>query len=180
MKVFYVVLFAITLLLPALQAEGYGDNKRLIMEATAHLDLIAPEDRAAAEKALAVSLYAEAYGATDALLTIYDSPFGPYLVPMFHHVYSGRKITFGRLESKDPNGFAQQFAQCFIWGSQMGWDGLWSNSDMGPGTPGGEYLKELARVYTAEARCVLDEGRLDLPAQCPGLSDDAGGLGGES
>jgi len=116
------------------------------------------------EAILATEGNAESYGAVDALLTIYDTPFGPYLVPMFQYVYSDRKVTFGRMSSRDVRGFGQQFAQCFVWGTQMGWDGIWESATM-PREPCGRYLKELARVFTEKAKRFTRYGEMLRPAR---------------
>ncbi len=95
----------------------------------------------------------------DGLLT-WDATFqAPDLVPMYHYVYSGHVVTFGRSQTGDARALAQQFAQCFIWGTQMGW-GTWD-----PASPGCQYLKTLARMYTDHAKRFTFYGEMLRPAR---------------
>jgi len=100
----------------------------------------------------------------DALLSYFDTYFGPSLVPMFEYVYSGYKTSYGRMAPRSKQAFPQQFGQCFVWGTQMGWDGIWEKTAL-PRGPYRRYLKELARVYTEEAKRLTRYGEMLRPAR---------------
>ena len=94
----------------------------------------------------------------DALLT-WDGTFqAPDLAPMYHYVYSGRLVTFGRAQGHGSRAKDMQFAQCFIWGTQMGW-GSWKVD-----SPNARYLKVLARAYADQAKRFTFYGEMLRPA----------------
>lgn len=103
----------------------------------------------------------------DGFLTCNSVFIAPDLIPMFHLVYSGYMITFGRYNGK---GFVMKNAQMFLWGTQLGWFGA---DVLRPETPEGRYLRKLAKAFS-ESRKFLLFGEMVRPPKMegdnPGLS----------
>lgn len=97
----------------------------------------------------------------DGFLTCNSVFIAPDLIPMFHLVYSGYMITFGRYDGR---GFAMKNAQMFLWGTQLGW---FSADVLREETPEGRYLRKLARAFS-ESRKFLLFGEMVRPPKLEG------------
>jgi hypothetical protein len=98
---------------------------------------------------------AEAYlDGLDANLTCNGTGNAPDLIPMFHYVYSGYCITFGRMTGDhwDVNNgdiytkglpLMMRNAQMFVWGEQMGW---FNPNVVDLPSPEAEYIKTLCKA----------------------------------
>ncbi len=118
----------------------------------------------------------------DALLLVNTSTSASNIIPLFPAVYSGRAITFGflyfpkdDLEKSLP--FRYKMAQCFLWGSQLGW--IEPEKMMDPANAKeSEYLRNLARCrrfgheFLAYGRF---EGLLDVRGDNPHVKGEATG-----
>lgn len=97
----------------------------------------------------------------DGLLTWSGTFVAADLVPMYHYVYSGRVITYGRAEGYDDLARDQQNAQMFVWGTQLCW---MNSAHFQPEMATGQFLRTLARAYTGAARKFTLYGEMLRPA----------------
>ena len=95
----------------------------------------------------------------DGLLACNASSIAPELIPMFHYVYSGFCLTFGRLttnywDSEEGSAystglpFMMRNAQMFLWGEQMGW---FDPNILNLESPEAKYLKALCKSLDKDA-----------------------------
>ncbi len=131
---------------------------------TGYRDLISKvkmENREINKEAILTSEdHAETYlDLLDGNLACNSASIAPELIPMFHYVYSGYALTFGRATGKwHTEWLGDEYttglplimrnAQMLIWGEQLGW---FSPNVVDLPSDEAEYIKKLAKILTKES-----------------------------
>jgi len=115
----------------------------------------------------------------DGCLTCNAASAASGLIPMFHHVYSGYGILYGRYNTPPDSDahaltFRQKNAQMLVWGTQIGW---LDDTQLGCREEETAYFSALAKAYIAAKPFCL-YGRMlrpmDMSGDAPELSAEWG------